>query len=192
VEDYAVRVLGIGQNAPAAERGRSIAFRSVHNNLKAAVTASTVIAKLTQGPQSIAPAITTIAKRGQNDLPKANPVCDRNVCDRRLMLRCFPLRFALRCKVLATEKNCRRPGRESAHQRHFGDLVRRGRGRHRAFQSRDSGRWCGRSARRCLACGAHFRVRTERKSTARGRREAGLRSSPDKRGGLNGSMQHEA
>lgn len=81
MKGYAVPVLGIGENAPTARRSRGVALISGHINLKAAATAATVIAKLTQGPQSIAPAMTTIAKRGQNDLPKASPVCDRNVCD---------------------------------------------------------------------------------------------------------------
>lgn len=102
-------VLGVGENTPAAKHCRGIALLSVHNSLKAAVTASTVIAKLTHGPQRIAPAMTTIAKSGQNDLPKARPACDRNVCGRRLMLRSCPLRFALSFNVLAAEKNTRRP-----------------------------------------------------------------------------------
>jgi hypothetical protein len=50
-----------------------------HKNLKAAATVTTVIPKLTQGPQSIAPAITAIANNGQKDLPSTSPVRDKNV-----------------------------------------------------------------------------------------------------------------
>src|ERR1700735_266183 len=106
VKGHAVPVLGMGENTPGAEHCRAIALLSVHNSLKAAVTANTVIAKLTHGPQRIAPAMTTIAKSGQNDLPKASPARDRNVPGRRLMLRSCPLR-SLFFYVLAAEKNSR-------------------------------------------------------------------------------------
>jgi hypothetical protein len=58
------------------------------------------MAKLTHGPQSIAPAITTIAKNGQNDLPSTSPVrnkneCKKNVCAGPVMVRSVRLRFSL-------------------------------------------------------------------------------------------------
>ena len=94
MEDHAVAVLGIGENAPSAERGCRIALILAHNNLKAAVTASAVMAKLTQGPQSITLAITTIAKSGQNDLPNTRAASEKNagddnVRDRRVMVCSF-------------------------------------------------------------------------------------------------------
>src|SRR5277367_974596 len=90
VKDHAMEVLRVGQDAPPDRSSRSSGWRVAHNSLKARVTASAVIAKLTQGPQSIAPAITVMAKRGQNDLPNTCPVCDRNVCDGRVMVRSCP------------------------------------------------------------------------------------------------------
>jgi hypothetical protein len=57
--------------------------------------------KLTQGPQSMTPAMTAMAKSGQNDLPTSSPACatnecggnvsDENVRDTRGMLRSVPL-----------------------------------------------------------------------------------------------------
>jgi hypothetical protein len=87
VEDHAMEVLRVGQDTPG---DRSSGWRVAHSSLRAKVTAIAVIAKLTQGPQSIAPAITVMAKRGQNDLPNTCPVCDRNVCDGRVMVRSCP------------------------------------------------------------------------------------------------------
>lgn len=81
VENYTVPVLRIGQNPPAAGRCHGIATRDTHNNLSAAATATAVIAKLTHGPQRIAPAIIAIAKNGQNDRPNTNAVCVRNPFD---------------------------------------------------------------------------------------------------------------
>jgi len=99
-----VRILRVRENAATARRRRDAALLPGHINLRAAITASTVIAKLTQGPQSIAPAITTIAKRGQNDLPSASRLCDRNACERSLILRFFPLRFALQRAYVASAR----------------------------------------------------------------------------------------
>jgi hypothetical protein len=72
-----------------------------HNNFIAAITATTVMAKLTQGPQSMTPAMTASAKSGQKDLPTSSPACatnecggnacDKNVRDTRVMLRSVPL-----------------------------------------------------------------------------------------------------
>jgi len=78
MEDHAVLVLGVGENAPTAQRGCAIVRISTHQNLIAALSASTVIAKLTQGPQSIVPTMIAIARSGKNDLPITRPVCNRN------------------------------------------------------------------------------------------------------------------
>lgn len=94
MEGHTVPVLGMGENAPTVHRRKGIGRISTHKNLNAADIARTVTAKLTQGPQSIVPAMITIAKSGKNDLPKTSRVCDKNACDRRLMLRSFPLRFS--------------------------------------------------------------------------------------------------
>jgi len=88
MESHAVPVLRMGENAPTARR-RCTAGLSAQINLNAAVTASTATAKLTQGPQSIVPAMTAIAKRGKNDLPSTTLIFERNPSDRRPMCALF-------------------------------------------------------------------------------------------------------
>ena len=102
MEYDAVQVLGIGENAPPVQRASGVVLSFAHNILIATVTAATVMAKLTQGPQSIAPTITTIAKNGQNDLPNTSPLCSKNeckkdVCAGPVMVRSVRLRFSLWC-----------------------------------------------------------------------------------------------
>jgi hypothetical protein len=109
MEDHAVPVLGVGENAPTAEREAPAAFSPIHSNLKATVIARTVIAKLTQGPQSITPAMTAIAKRGQNDLPNTSRVCDRNLRGRRLRVRSFPSRFRFAVQGISGRKELPAP-----------------------------------------------------------------------------------
>jgi len=82
-----VPVLRVGENAPRARLSAQI-------NLNAATTARTTTAKLTQGPQSIAPAMTVIARRGKNDLPIAAVVFEKNPAEGGPMLRSFPLRIS--------------------------------------------------------------------------------------------------
>ena len=89
VEYHAVRVLRIGKNAPTPDGDRGLELLCDHMYLRATVTATTVMPRLTHGPQSIAPAITTSAKRGQNDLPNVSPACDSNVCESRLICASF-------------------------------------------------------------------------------------------------------
>jgi len=99
-----MQILGVGENAPTTERDAPAASRPTHNDLIAKVIATTVIAKLTQGPQSMTPAITAIAKRGANDLPNTSPVCDRNVFSRRPRVRSFPLRFIFTVQCIGSRK----------------------------------------------------------------------------------------
>ena len=75
VEDDAVAVLRIGEKVAATRRGHRRAWIGAHNNFIAAITATTVMAKLTQGPQSMTPAMTASAKSGQKDLPTSSPAC---------------------------------------------------------------------------------------------------------------------
>lgn len=84
MEDYAMPVLGIGKKATPRGWGRDSDWIAAHKDLIATVTARIVIRKLTQGPQSIAPTMSTIAKSGQNDLPKVRASWDRNGCDKRV------------------------------------------------------------------------------------------------------------
>jgi len=98
---------------PTAGGDRGVAFRRTHNHLIATVTVRTVIAKLTQGPQSAAPAMTPIAKRGQNDRPNTSPISDRNVCGRILMVRSFPLKFSFVVQC-SQERTVSAPGPVSA------------------------------------------------------------------------------
>jgi hypothetical protein len=93
MEEHAVPVLCMGEQAPAARKREGIACARNQISLSAAAIAMTVTPKLTQGPQSAVPAITTSAKSGKKDRPNAKPVCETNVCDRRAMLRSFPLRL---------------------------------------------------------------------------------------------------
>jgi hypothetical protein len=93
MKNHAVPVLGMGEHAPAPTRREGIACEGAQIILSAAAIARTVAPRLTQGPQSAAPAIITIAKSGKKDRPNASPVRERNVCDRRAMVRSFPLRL---------------------------------------------------------------------------------------------------
>jgi len=68
MESDAVPVLGMGENTPPTRRPY-LPRPSAQISLKAAATAMTVNARLTHGPQNIAPAMTVIAKIGKNDLP---------------------------------------------------------------------------------------------------------------------------
>jgi hypothetical protein len=110
MEDQAVPVLRIGENAPAANRGQGISLISAQSNLKAAVTVRTVIARLTQGPQSIAPAMTAIANRGQNDLANISAVCDRKLCGGRVMPRSFLFKLSFAVQCMNGRKDGQRPG----------------------------------------------------------------------------------
>ena len=109
MEEYAVQVLGVGKNTPTTERDAGAAFGRAHNSLIAKIIATTVIAKLTQGPHSIAPAMTAIAKRGTNDLPKTSPVCDRSACRRWPRVCSFPVRFAFMVRCIGSEKELPAP-----------------------------------------------------------------------------------
>jgi len=88
MENYAVPVLRMGQNTPPTCRP-CMSRLSAQISLNAAATATTVTARLTQGPQSIAPAITVIAKSGKKDFPSTCPVLEKKPCDRRGMSRSF-------------------------------------------------------------------------------------------------------
>lgn len=92
MESDAVPVLRMGENTPTIRCPRMPRL-SAQISLNAAATAATVTARLTHGPQSIAPAITAIAKSGKNDLPSARLVLEKKPWDTRPMLRSFPLRF---------------------------------------------------------------------------------------------------
>jgi hypothetical protein len=126
MEDHTVTVLRIGEDLPATRSVQRIPVSSTHISFKAAVTARAVIARLTQGPQRIVPAMTAIAKTGQNDLPNTSTVCDSNGCDRnvrdgRVMVLFCPLRlnFAVQCisrKELSQPRHSNLPGRRSARQ----------------------------------------------------------------------------
>lgn len=89
MKDHAEQVLSISKNAPAPERGRGIELSSIQNDLNATVTIIAVIAKLTQGPQIIVPAMSMIAEIRKNDLAKISPICDTNLCDRRRICELF-------------------------------------------------------------------------------------------------------
>ena len=95
VKDYAVPILRIGEKAPGPQRcrGREVAGLWNHRDLKAAAIATTVTPRLTQGPQSAAPTIITIAKSGKKDRPKISPIGDTYVRKRRPMVSSFPLRL---------------------------------------------------------------------------------------------------
>ena len=93
MKDNAVPVLRMGEKAPAPQLRRCSGQSGNHNCLRTAAIATTVTPRLTQGPQTAAPAIMAIAKSGKNDLPKTRPVGDKSVCDGRSMLRSFPLRL---------------------------------------------------------------------------------------------------
>jgi hypothetical protein len=95
MENDAVPVLRMGENTPPT-RHLCMSGVSAQISLSAAATAITVTAKLTHGPQSIAPAITAIAKSGKNDLPSTCLAFERKPSDGRPMLRSFPLRFSWR------------------------------------------------------------------------------------------------
>src|SRR6185295_18031623 len=92
MKDNAVPVLRMGEKVPAPELRRGSGQSGNHNCLRTAAIATAVTPRLTQGPQTAAPAIIVIAKSGKNDLPKTRPVRDKNVCGGRSMLHSFPLR----------------------------------------------------------------------------------------------------
>ena len=93
MENDAVPVLRMGENPPPT-RHLCMSGLSAQISLSAAATAITVTARLTQGPQSIAPAMTVIAKSGKNDLPSTCLAFEKKLFDRCPMLRSFPLRFS--------------------------------------------------------------------------------------------------
>ena len=93
MESEAVPVLGMRENMPPARRPW-VPRPSAQISLNAAATAMTVIARLTHGPQTIAPAMTVIAKIGKKDLPNVCLVFEKKPCDRRVTLRSFPLIFS--------------------------------------------------------------------------------------------------
>jgi len=93
MKNDAMPVLGMRQNTPPTRRP-CVARPSAQINLNAAATAMTVIAKLTHGPQSIAPAMTMIAKIGKNDLPSVCLVFEKKTCARRPTFPSFPLKFS--------------------------------------------------------------------------------------------------
>jgi hypothetical protein len=93
MEGNAVPVLGMGEDMPAT-RLLCVPRLSAQISLNAAVIATAVIAKLTQGPQSIAPAMIVNAKRGKNDLPSTCLVFEEKPGNRRTMLRSFPVTFS--------------------------------------------------------------------------------------------------
>ena len=66
----------------------------IHINLNAVPKAAAVSARLIHGPHSITPAITTMAKRGKNDLPKTSRVSEIILVDNRPILSSFPLKFS--------------------------------------------------------------------------------------------------
>lgn len=86
MENYTVPVLRISQNAPTI-RARCMARCSAQISLNTAATATTVTPKLTQGPQSIVPAISAIPQRGKNERPITSVVIETNSCHRRPMSR---------------------------------------------------------------------------------------------------------
>jgi len=90
MESDAVPVLRMGENAPPTRRPCRLHL-SAQISLNATATAMTVTARLTHGPQSVAPAMTVIAKSGKNDLPRTCLVFEKNSLDRRPMLCSFPL-----------------------------------------------------------------------------------------------------
>jgi hypothetical protein len=73
MEEYTVQILGMREDTPMAQRPRAGASRLTDKNLNATVIATNVIARLTQGPQSVASTIIVIARRGKNDRPIASP-----------------------------------------------------------------------------------------------------------------------
>lgn len=86
MENHTVPVLRISQHAPTI-RARCMGRRSAQISLNTAATATTVTPKLTQGPQSIMPAISAIAKIGKNERPITTVVLEKNSCHRRPMSR---------------------------------------------------------------------------------------------------------
>jgi hypothetical protein len=89
MENDTVPVLGMSEKTPPA-RG-PCGPRSAQISLNAAATAMTVIARLTQGPHSIAPTMTVMAKIGKNDLPNSCAAFEKRTCDRRPTWHSFPL-----------------------------------------------------------------------------------------------------
>ncbi len=80
MENDAVPVLRMSEKAPPTCRPWLDGLR-VQISLNAAVTATTTTARLTHGPQSIAPAMTAMAKSGKKDLPSTWLVVEKKPCD---------------------------------------------------------------------------------------------------------------
>src|SRR5277367_4221502 len=97
MENYAVPVLGMRNDAPGPQVWCGMAHILAHRNLNAAAMAMTVNVRLTHGPQSIAPRMMTRANSGKNDLPKTRPVPNNNLCLRFSILHSFLVRTAARC-----------------------------------------------------------------------------------------------
>jgi len=89
----AVPVLRMGENTPLTRRPCSPRI-SAQINLNAAATAMTVTARLTHGPQTIAPAMTVIAKSGKNNLPSTCLAFEKKSYKTRPMISSFPLRLS--------------------------------------------------------------------------------------------------
>src|ERR1700722_2779241 len=83
MEDHTMEILRMRENPPAVRSRRFRSFeathRRTHTTLNAVSSATSTIARLTHGPQSIAPKIITIAKRGPKDLPITSPVFERKL-----------------------------------------------------------------------------------------------------------------
>jgi len=93
MENDAMPVLRMSEKAPPTCRPW-ILRPCAQISLSATETATTTTARLTHGPQSIAPAMTAMAKSGKKDLPSARLVFEKKTCDRGRMLRSFPLRLS--------------------------------------------------------------------------------------------------
>ena len=95
MEKHTVPVLRMREKPPGLRRcaGGEKAYRWDHINLRAAAIATTVTPRLTQGPQSAAPRMITIANSGKKDRPKISAVCEWRTRARRSILSSFPLRL---------------------------------------------------------------------------------------------------
>ncbi len=78
-----MNVLRMGENPTVARlqllRPLESSCDCAHANLNAVSSATTTIPRLTHGPQSIAPKIITIAKRGPKDLPITSPIFEKKL-----------------------------------------------------------------------------------------------------------------
>lgn len=95
VEEDAVPVLRVGEKTTGLQncRRRDGAGLRDQSDLRAVAMAMTVTPRLTQGPQSAAPAMITIANNGKKDLPKTRADRETNSRVRGRMLYSFPLRL---------------------------------------------------------------------------------------------------